>query len=269
MDTDDIKAVLVEHFKGQGISTQASGWKRLSKKKDEQGRPLREFSCASVGTVQVIEDQGGLIISDANASPVAVAGKPASASNASGFTIPEFSEESRRAAERVHMTYLAMAEGEGPYEDMDIDAAEEIRKIPEFALALPALGTRLAFMFPMETYGNDEMEPGTTLDSPVGELCVSVLDPHPDAEHDLYAKDMLCEEWPKFGLDSMDEYHFEFRDKKQTVRQAVQRLLDIGVAYDFRSAKDKEQGCVFYKQLKDLIPKRAPLPPASGSRPRV
>lgn len=264
MNTTDIKHVLVEHFSNKGVPTLEADWKRLSKKKDEQGRPVREFFCPTVGIVRVIEDKDGLVIDDP--SPVSTPVSPYGET----FVLPQYSEEQLRAAKRVHKVYNKMAEHAGEYEDFEGDPCKEIRKHPEFALALPALGTRLAFMFPMQTYGNDEMDPATTLDSPVGELCVSILDPHPDADPDLYAWNMILDELFAAGLDSMDEYHLEFKDKTQTVRQAVQVLIDLGLEYDFLDAKDPDEGCVFYKELSALIPKRPKLPRDNthASRPR-
>jgi hypothetical protein len=259
METADIKRALVEHFSAKGIDTQEASWKRLSKKKDDQGRPVREFSCPTVGTVLVIEDSAGLIINEAAPSPY---GAP--------FVLPEYSSEQLQAAKRVHKIYIKMAEGEGEYEDFDGDPYDAIRVHPEFAAGLPALGTRLAFMFPMDTYGNDELITGTTLDSQIGELCVSILDPHPDADHDLYAWNMILDELYAVGWDALDEYHLEFKDQTKTVREAVQTLIDLGLEYDFLDAKDKEQGCIFYKELSTLIPKRPkPASASSAARPRT
>lgn len=85
MDTSKIKTRLIEHFKAQGLSTHEGQWKRMSKKKDDQGRVVREFSGEGIGVVQVTEVDGDLAIS-----------APGHTTAGGGvFTLPEFTEEAR------------------------------------------------------------------------------------------------------------------------------------------------------------------------------
>lgn len=172
------------------------------------------------------------------------------------FTRPTFTEEQMSAARRVRDTFIDMTQGIGAYAGREIDdEGAELAALEDYDLALPALGAMLSFGFPRQTHGNDVADPNTTLDDPVGELCVSIMDPRPDADNSLYMHTLISpDQWEELGLEAIDEWHFEFIDKDQTVRQAVQRLLDIGLDYNpDNCAHDEEEKCMFREVLGEAI----------------
>lgn len=178
------------------------------------------------------------------------------------FNIPQFSEEALRAAARVRQNFIELAEDH----ELDLDPADEIRKDPNYNLARPALGTQLAFHFPKFTYENGELSSDISLDGPVGQMCVSILDPDPEADPDLYHNSMIIDDWERIGISNMDEDCFMFTDKEQSIRQAIQKLLTAGMIYDHARARDEDEGCLLLDQLSTL-PSTAhvsPRPPRLG-----
>lgn len=225
--SDDIKRFLVDSFAARGQASTASEWKRRSKSTDDRGRTVRAFDHARIGQAEVIEEAGAFSI----AYEQAVA----------PFTAPVFAKEQRHLAAVVHAFYDTIAHAPG-------DPIANLKAHPDYAAALPALGSRLAFFFPELTYGNEEGV-GKRLDDPVGACCVKVFDPTPGADDDLYPGTLIHEQLEGLGLDLMDEYHWEFKDQEQTVRQAVQGLLSLGLRYE-PHRDDEEEACLFEKPLK-------------------
>lgn len=185
------------------------------------------------------------------------------------FTRPHLDPVAVSAARRVRDTYQAMAEGTGEFAGTEIDdPAEDILRVPYYQEATPALGIMLAFMFPSRTYGNEDVDPRISFDSPVGDLCVCILDPRPGSDPDLYAQSIISpQQWEAIGVDAIDEYHFEFIDKSQSITQAIQKLLDAGLDY-LRESPDPCDPCLFRERLGSAIPTlETPNPPSMPPPP--
>ena len=129
---------------------------------------------------------------------------------------------------------------------------EAIIKHSDYEVGRIALGTNLAFYFPRHTYENGEIDSVSSLDIPVGEMCVSILDVDPKADDDLYLNNVIIDEWESIGIYPLDEYTFEFVDQEQTIRQAMQRLLDAGLLYDHNRSLDGQDGCLLINHLSTL-----------------
>ena len=262
MTSADAKAFLVQHFRTHGILTQPQDWKRVSKRNDDQGRAVREFSHPDrSATVFVLEEAGGFALLDGPTTQAPTSQDPST----EGFTRTTFPAHQVEAAERIRKAYLHAAEFPSEDEDEEEEEPYDVMvRHPDYAIAFPALGSQLAFYFPEDTYDNEGLSGNMALDAPVGPLVVSILDPDPDAEDDLYLNTLLVDHRETIGLQSMDEYNFQFSNQTQTLRQAIQSLFDAGLSYDTHRAcyldsglkrrpHYRGEGCLFRQSLGRLL----------------
>lgn len=178
----------------------------------------------------------------------------------SSFFAPTFSEAQLHAARVVLDAYNGA-------NSPDEDRTEVATALPEYASGKAALPALMGFCFPEDTYENDEGDL-SSIDLPVGARCIVLFDLDPNADMDVYLRDLLLEEMEAQDMEAMDEYHLEFNDKTRTVRECVQSLLDLGLRYDPTQAMGGEDACVFAEVLTAAGATRPqPRPVATKPRP--
>lgn len=214
-------------------------WKRISKRKQGDGRWVREFEHATGQRISLVEDASGFSILDGEGDSLQA--------QPGGM----FSEEELDGARALLEEFR---QGMEPDEngDRDYEENEHTQMRAKFAHALPGI---MSFFFPGNTYGNPE-KGGARPDMPANGLCVTFFetDKGVDDGYEYYYQWMIPEECTP-GASLCDETNLEIEQFDGSASQFAAALQAIG----FTHASEE---CVFGKMTKPAI--KAPRQAAGG-----
>lgn len=242
ISTEDCKNFIQLNYKLVDIKQ----LKRKSKFKDANGNTVREFSHPSKEMpFYVIEDSHSeLSLSEIKPEPYTQKKE----------TISIFEQEDIDGIRKLLKTIGKEIDSNN---DIDFDdMIERIKNSPHFK----ALPSQFTFNFPYDAYNNYDDNVKNGIETPFGEgdegFCVRFYDKN-KLELDYYWASVVVSYSPlDTWLDSSDEDHFiQSYDcpLSLTVKEAFQKLIDLGFDYSPKSTSYIEDDCLFQKELKKLL----------------